>query len=85
MHNESTITSNLRNTHLCADVKIINGMAKTRSSADVLITVHTEVLPRRLCSLALLHDVMLARHHRGNLAMCHNSPTLPATVSFAYL
>lgn len=23
---------------------------------------------------ALLHDVMVARHHRGNLAMCHNSP-----------
>ncbi len=33
------ISSNLwhlRNTHLCADDKIINGMAETRSSADVL-------------------------------------------------
>ncbi len=80
------ITSNLwhlRNTHLCADDKIINGMAETRSSADVLDhSTHRGFtsLPCRHGSLALLHDVILARHHRGNLAMCHNSPTLPATV-----
>lgn len=59
----------------CAQMlRLLMTWLKLRVQLMFWITVHTEVSPCRHCSLALLHDVMMARHHRGNLAMCHSSP-----------
>lgn len=51
-------------------------MAKTQTVELMFwINVHRELSPCRHCSLALLHDVMVARHHRRNLATCQRFDT----------